>query len=146
VAYEVVVDEAGRLIGDGTANWRRLVELQGALPFLVVDESGEARVDTSGPFLMALNYDRTGDTSGWFRKYPGKYQALASFLSSIDVVTTNWLGKWRPFRYAEGVLEEGELVSVSADSALEADQMGRERALGPHLDASSCVARRRAPS
>jgi hypothetical protein len=126
VAYEVVVDEPGSARGPGAAAWRHRVELHDAQPFLVVDETGEARVDTSGPMLISLSYDHTGYT-GAFGQFPGDHQALASFLWSLDVVRINWLGRWRRFRYAEGVLEEGELVSVSADSVLEVDPMG-ERA------------------
>jgi hypothetical protein len=121
VAYEVVVDTAG-----GRGGWSRLVELREARPFLVADESGEARIDTSGPFLMSLSYDRTGDIGG-FSKYPGEHQAVASFLSSLELVLTNWLGRWRQIHYAEGVLEESELVVVSAESVLEVDATG-ERA------------------
>jgi hypothetical protein len=126
VAYEVLIDEPGRPNGPGAAPWRRRVELRDMSPFLLADESGEARIDPSGPVIMDLNHDRTGGTGG---KFPGEHEALASFLSSIDVVATNWLGRWRLFRYVEGVLEEGELVSVSAESVLEVDPTG-ERA-GP---------------
>jgi len=125
VAYEVVVQELGRSSGPGVPAWRS-VERSDAHPFLVADESGEARIDTSGPYLMSLSYDHSGNTGG-FDKFPDKHPALATFLLSLAVVPTNWLGRWRRFRYAEGVLEEGELVSVSADSVLEVDPMG-ERA------------------
>lgn len=131
VAYEVVVDEpAGR-------GWRRLVELWDAHPFLLADESGDARIDTSGPYLISLNYDRDGDTSGC--KYPDTHQGLASLLAAADVWPTKWLGGWRRFRYAEGVLEEGELVSVSAAGVLEVDPMG-ERA-GPRSPPQRLVLR-----
>ena len=68
---------------------------------MVADESGEAQVDTSGPFLLALVHDRTGDT-GWFGGYPGKHGELAAFLESTGYQSTNWLGLWKAFRYAEG--------------------------------------------
>jgi hypothetical protein len=120
VAYEVLVDEFGTSNGPGGVHRRRWAELREANPFLVADESGKARIDTSGPFLMSLNHDYTG-TTGWFSKYPGTHQALASFLSSMGIPSTNWLGRWRRFHYVEGVLEEGELVSVSANGVLELD-------------------------
>jgi hypothetical protein len=36
----------------------------------------------------------------------------------------NWLGRWRPLAYAEGVLAEDELVSVGGPSNREVDQAG----------------------
>jgi hypothetical protein len=136
IAYEVLVDEPGLVSKRGGAEWRRMVELREAQSFFVADESGEARIDTSGPFLMSVDYDRSGKTEG---KYPGKHQDLASFLTSIDVVSTDWLGEWISFRYAEGVLEDGELVTVSADSVLEVDS-GGERA-GPRSPPQRLVLR-----
>jgi hypothetical protein len=137
VAYELVVDAPPRMSGPGMDARPRLVEVGEACPFLVADESGEARVDTSGPFLMSLSHDLTGDTDGC--KYPDEHRALASFLLSLDVVPTNWLGRWRRFHYAEGVLEEGKLVAVSAESVLEVDAMG-ERA-GPRSQPQRLVLR-----
>ena len=135
IAYEVSVDEPGRVLG---GEWRRRVELREVPSFLVADESGATRIDTSGPFLMSLNYDRKGDTDS-YSEYPGKHPALASFLSSLDVVTSGWLGRWWRFRYAEGVLEEGQLVSVSAESVLEVDLAG-ERG-GPRFPPQRLVLR-----
>jgi hypothetical protein len=120
VAYEVVVDEPG------TGGWQRCVELREVRPFMVADESGEARIDSSGPFLMSLSYHRTGNTSA-FSIYPGLHEDLASLLSTEGVVSTSWFGRWKRFRYGEAVLEEGGLVSVSAGSVLEVDPTG-ERA------------------
>jgi hypothetical protein len=137
VAYEFSVHEPIRFSGnDGGNGWHCLVDMREATPFLVADESGEARIDPSGPFLMSLKYDRGGESSG---KHPGKHQDLASVLAAIDIASTGWLGGWRRFRYAEGVLEEGELVSVSAASVLEVDQAG-ERA-GPRSPPQRLVLR-----
>ncbi len=88
---------------------------------MVADESGEARVDTSGPFDLALVHDRHGGSGG---RYPGKHCDLGLLLEAAGVKPTNWLGRWRGFRYLEGVLEEGELVSVGGGSAWEVDPTG----------------------
>jgi hypothetical protein len=117
VAYEVVVDAP-----DG-GRWCRPVELREARQFLVVDESGEARIDTSGPFLMSLRYLRKGNTN-MFSLYPGVHEELASLLSKEGIVSTSWFGRWKRFRYGEAVLEEGGLVSVSAGSVVEVDPTG----------------------
>ena len=117
VAYEVVVDEPG------AGGWCRCVELREVRPFMVVDESGEARIDSSGPFLMSLRYHRTGNTSA-FSIFPGVHEDLASLLATAGVVSTSWFGRWKRFRYGEAVLEEGGLVSVSAGSVLEVDPAG----------------------
>jgi len=105
----------------GTGLWRRLVDLQQAQPFLLTDETGTARVDTSAPFFLALIPDRIGKTSG---PYPGKHRAISLFLESNGIKAINWLGRWRPIYYAEGVLEQDEIVSVGGDSTLEIDPGG----------------------
>jgi hypothetical protein len=46
------------------------------------------------------------------------------FLESQGFKATNWMGRWGPFFYAEGVLEEGESVSVGGGSAHEVDPLG----------------------
>lgn len=122
VAYELLIYEPVRT-GQGLASWYRLVEMRQAHPFVVADESGEARVDTSGPFLLALVHDRAGATGGlsW---YPGKHRELGLFLESAGFVPSTWLGFWKPFRYAEGVLEEGELASVGGACDREVDPTG----------------------
>jgi hypothetical protein len=117
LAYEVVVDQPG------SGGWWRCVELREVSPFLVVDESGEARIDPSGPFLMSLRYHRTGDT-GVLSKYPDMHEDLASLLSTRGVVSTTLFGRWRRFRYGEAVLAEGGTVSVSAGSFHEVDPTG----------------------
>jgi len=119
VLYEVVVDAV--VNQGGTGQWRRYLDLRGARPFLLADESGTARIDTSGPYDLALVHDRAGMTSG---EYPGEHRALSVLLESLDLKPTNWLGRWRPIHYAEAVLEQGALVSVGGNSVRELDQSG----------------------
>jgi hypothetical protein len=123
VAYELIVESTGSSVGsDGFRH--RWVDRRQACPFVVADESGEARIDPSGPFLLALVIDRTG-TTGWLDPYPGKHRELGAYLQSLGFRPTNWMGRWAgSLYYAEGVLEEGEMVSVSGDSAREIDPMG----------------------
>jgi hypothetical protein len=70
---------------------------------------------------MALVADLAATTSG---PHPGKHPQLASFLSSLGVTAMGWFGRWGRFRYAEGVLEDGALVTVSAESVFEVDPTG----------------------
>ena len=69
-------------------------------------------------------HDRTGATGGLLSRYPGKHGELGMFLESVGFVPRTWLGFWRPFRYAEGVLEEGAFVWVSGASDREVDPTG----------------------
>jgi uncharacterized protein YjeT (DUF2065 family) len=121
VAYQIVVDVPTRSGGQGI--WRRWVDTREARPFMVADESGEARIDTSGPFFMALIHDRSESTDGLGR-YPGKHRALSLFLESTGLRPVNWLGRWKSLHYTESVLEEGALVSVGGASAREVDPNG----------------------
>jgi hypothetical protein len=126
VAYEVVVDEPSRVREHGNqslpvaAPWRRIVERREAIPFLVADETGEARIDLTGPYELSLTRDFTGDT-GKFTQYADKHRALATFLAAIEVEPVEWSSGSRWFRYEEAVLEEGSRVSVSANAELEVD-------------------------
>jgi hypothetical protein len=99
VVYELVVDE---LSSGSPSLWRRLLDLRQACPFLLEDDSGTARIDTAGPGFVALVHDRVGVTSG---VYPGNHLELSMVLESWGLLPTTWLGRWRPLRYAEGVLE-----------------------------------------
>ena len=104
VAYELIVESDATSAGsDGFRH--RWVDRRQACPFLVVDESGEARIDPSGPFLLALVTDRTG-TTGWLDPYPGKHRELGAYLKSQGFRPTNWIGRWAgALYYAEGVLD-----------------------------------------
>ncbi len=131
VGYELVIYISGAVTG-GTGNmyqppaWRRLVDMQKACPFLVADESGEARVDTSGPFSLILVDDRTGTTKG---PHPGEHRELARFLKSKGIDATTWLGNWRAFKYGEGILREGDRVTIGGDTAEEIDPRGERTGL-----------------
>jgi hypothetical protein len=123
VVYELVVDE---LSSGSPTLWQRLLDLRQACPFLLEDDSGMARIDTAGPGFVALVHDRVGVTSG---VYPGNHLELSKVLESWGVLPMTWLGRWRPLRYAEGVLEPGELVTVGGNGAREIDQGGESPSL-----------------
>src|SRR5262249_17265581 len=83
VAYAVAIDTpTGSGGGRGGPIWRSVVDLKRACPFFLADESGEARVDPAGPFLLVRAADVTGMTKG---PYPGKHEALSRFLESRDL-------------------------------------------------------------
>jgi hypothetical protein len=123
LAYEVVVDEPYKLGTRGAGDWRRIVERREANPFLVADETGEARIDLTGPYELSLTRDFRGDT-GRFTHYTDKHRALGAFLVAADVEPVECSAP-RCYRYEEAVLEEGSHVSVSAYGELEVDPAGR---------------------
>ena len=118
VVYELLVDE---LSTGAPSLWRRLLDLRQACPFLLEDDSGKARIDTAGPGFVALVHDHVGVTSG---VYPGNHLKLSMVLESSGLLPMSWLGRWKPLRYAEGVLEPGELVTVGGNGAREIDPGG----------------------
>jgi hypothetical protein len=119
VIYEIVVAIS---VNTGSGQiWRYLLDRHEGCSFLVADDSGTARIDTSGPYELALAPDLIGTTSG---SYPGTHRALSELLESNGIKPTNWLGRWRAIRYAEGVLEPGALVSVGGVGTWEGDPMG----------------------
>jgi len=118
VVYELVIDE---LSSGSPSLWQRFLDLRQACPFLLEDDSGTARIDTAGAGFVALIHDRVGVTSGI---YPGNHLELSMVLESCGVLPMTWLGRWRPLRYAEGVLEPGELVTVGGNGAREIDPGG----------------------
>ena len=118
VVYELVVEE---LASGSPSLWQHLLDLRQACPFLLEDDSGTARIDTVGPGFVALVHDRVGVTSGI---YPGNHLALSTVLESCGILPMTFLGRWKPLRYAEGVLELGELVTVGGNGAREIDPGG----------------------
>jgi hypothetical protein len=118
VVYELVIDE---LSSGSPSLWQRLLDLRQACPFLLEDDSGTARIDTAGPGFVALIHDRVGVTSGI---YPGNHLALSMVLESCGILPMTWFGRWRPLRYAEGVLEQGELVTAGGNGEREIDPAG----------------------
>jgi hypothetical protein len=113
LAYQVVIE-----VREGPY-WRKALELCDVRPFTVADDSGHALVETTGPVVLALERDRRGSTAWTDGMDPASRQAVFSLLSSSGVSTTTLSEKERKVRYREGVLEEGETVSVAGVAARE---------------------------
>ena len=110
VGYELLIDEISIAV---PSLWPRVLELRQACPFLLRDDSGTARIDHGGPSLRGPDSrPRRRDQ----RRYPGNHRELSMVLESCGLLPMTWLGRWRPPRYAEGVLEPGELVTVGGDA------------------------------
>ena len=116
VAFQLFVEERnGR-------RWIDLLELRDAQSFIVADDTGEAFVDTSGPFALALVPDQQG-AMGWFdRITPAQLQALRSTLGSR---ATTWYGGWKRLRFKEGTLENDDWVSVGGSGEREQSPDGQ---------------------
>jgi hypothetical protein len=122
IGYEIVVEaKTGAYQPYGLRPTSRLVAAREVCPFLLTDESGTARVDTSGPLRLGLLTDYVGVTDG---DYPGKHQALSVLLESKGVVATDSLGCWARLRYAESVIADDQLVCVGGPSNREVDPTG----------------------
>lgn len=85
-------------------------------PFLLEDETGRARVDTT-TFQCAIVRDQNL-RSGTFQDATPEMEAL---LARHGFQSTNMLGLNRGFRYEEGVLEPGERVTVLGRARWEVD-------------------------
>lgn len=122
VAFQLFVEERnGR-------RWIDLLELRDAQSFTVADETGEALVDTSGPFALALVPDEQG-AMGWFdRITPAQLQALRSTLGSR---ATTWYGGWKRLRFKEGLLETDDRVSVGGSGEREQSPEGQSNLREP---------------
>jgi hypothetical protein len=124
VAYELLVETTSST-GDRTQLRFRVVSEQRACAFLVEDESGIARVETSRSFVLDLPRDHTGSV-GWLDRYPGDHGRLAEVVEAAGFQARNRFNRWRPISYGEGVLREGDFVVVGGVSDREADPMGEK--------------------
>jgi hypothetical protein len=50
-------------------------------------------------------------------------------LSSKGITATTWFGRWRALQYGEGVLREGDPVTIGGDSVEEIDPRGERTGL-----------------
>jgi hypothetical protein len=116
VAFQLLIEEQ---TSDG---WATALDLRDIQPFVLADESGEALVDTSGPFVLALMADERGGTGRFDTIGLARLQALRSFVGSRA-------GDSRKLRYKECILKEGELVSVGGRGTREVS--GDARSVDP---------------
>jgi hypothetical protein len=133
LAYELQVDLEEK------STWTRVVERSEAVDFVVAAATGEVLVDTTEPIVVfALEWDRRGSTS-WYEKIDeGAQRAVEELLSSKGVTLNTWTGD-RVFRYREGVLEEGETVSVRGIAIRVVDE--RAQPIAPRTLPSALVLR-----
>jgi hypothetical protein len=109
LAYQIAVDEDQRLEA-----WQPLVRLTDAHPFLVDDGTGQVLVEPDRNLVLALDRDRTGQAPV-FRIFSGdseEIDRLVDFLRGRGIATEGWDGGRKRLRFSEGVLEDGEEVSV----------------------------------
>ena len=118
--YKVIVEVRA------TDGWERVIDLEDARPFKLVDESGEALVDTAaGPFALALVPDRRGTNPVRQSAEGGDIRAVRSLLNSADIATTDLMDSPKKFRYREAVLLPGRRASVGGIGAREVTPDGQ---------------------
>jgi hypothetical protein len=116
VAYQLEVE-----VEEGE-NWKTVIDTSAARAFLVNDATGEARVELDGPVVLALERDRRGATGFFDDIDEAARLSVERLLESKGVSLKLWLGMRRNFRYKEGVLEEGEIVSIGGVAVREVDE------------------------
>ena len=109
-----------RLEEQDEGRWREVLVLRDARPFLVEDETGKVLVQPEKDFDVALAEHALGGSGTMKVEDPARYRNLASVLQAAGIsLTVPWLGFERHFRCFEGVVEQGEVVSVLGHAAHE---------------------------
>jgi hypothetical protein len=119
VAFQLQIEEWKSRYQVGS--WHLLLDLQDARSFSLADETGDAFVDAAGPFVLALGSDEAGTNDPREPMDSGRMTTLTSLLGGYG---KSWLGS-KPLRYREGVLVEGDVVSVGGDGTRELNPAGR---------------------
>jgi hypothetical protein len=117
VAYHLLIEEW--IERRGVGGWYGLLDSQDARTFAVTDESGEATIDTTGPTALLLVFDRCGPTHQLDATEGAQRELLKTLLQAGGISTTGIFGKSKILRFAEGVLLEGERVSVGGNGLRE---------------------------
>lgn len=99
VAFQLFAESAEGEEGSSAA-----LDLRGARPFAVADQTGDVLVDTEGPYLLALRANTLGSTGGLFGN-----RAHAQTLASL---TGTQAKDMKSRAYREGVLKDGDRVVV----------------------------------
>jgi len=126
VAFHVLVEE--RLPFRTQDNgWTVLLDLQDARPFSVVDDSGQATVDTSGPMELALKGMR-GPMPRFDPANRAQLERVKRLLESRGFATRTSLGLPRTLLYEETIVAEAQRVSVDGfgihEVTLDGDRRG----------------------
>jgi hypothetical protein len=120
VAFQLRVEEwreQNRL-----ARWHLLLDLQDARSFGLGDETGEAFVDAGAPFILALTFDEHGGDDPSNAIEAARMKALDGLIGPPPKRLRASPGR---LRYREGVINEGDLVSVAGSGARELNPGGR---------------------
>ncbi|MFK8002329.1 MAG: hypothetical protein AB8H86_22220 [Polyangiales bacterium] len=115
-----------------TTNWQQVADESESTDFLLIDDTGRARIEGSELTLIA-DFD-AGDTRS-FREIPEELRALLDERG----VGSQWWSTHHNFRYQESALVVGELVTVAGCGRWENDPgqtsgyrgMGKLLRLGP---------------
>ncbi|MEM6989489.1 MAG: GIDE domain-containing protein [Myxococcota bacterium] len=102
-AYEVLVQGLDAATDE---RWDTVAYEMQAVPFVIEDDGGRARVDPAWAKLL-ITLDRNRRSGGTDPATPAEVAFLARHGEHAKTLTFN-----RNLRYREGVLEHGELVSV----------------------------------
>lgn len=100
--YHVVVE-----VSKGESGWQRFVEDEEGRDFLLSDGTGRALVRMSGAEVAV-----TKDVHFRSGTFNAATPSLELFLAKHGRGIKDWFGFNRPLRYKEGVLEDGEEVTV----------------------------------
>ena len=107
VAWRVVVEQ--RSMYRGRVQWRTVVEETRAVPFLIKDDTGVARIDPYGCLELA-RWDDTWEERQLFIDLP---EELRTFIEGHRVSPVEGTIKLEgDFRFFEEFLEAGEIVSI----------------------------------
>lgn len=126
VAFHLLIEER-RAFRTRDYGWTVLLDLQEACPFSVVDDSGQATVDTSGPMELALNGMR-GPMPGFEPTNRARMERVKGLLESRGFSTRTLLGLPRTLLYEETIVSEAQKVSVDGlgihEVTLDGDRRG----------------------
>ena len=118
-AWRILIEEEYRdgLSPTDVSQWRTVVDESESVDFLIIDDTGRARVDGTRITLVA-DYDAEGGAE-LFREVP---EELSALLEKRGVQTQSWWSSQRNFRYRESALEAEELVTVAGSGRWETDK------------------------
>lgn len=113
-AWRIVIEEE---YSDGdSSSWKKVVDEHESVDFLLIDDTGRARVEAMHITLIA-DYDAKGGEDT-FREVP---EELSAMLTKRGVKASSWWSRQHNFRYRESALEVNELVTVAGCGRWEND-------------------------